>query len=77
MKLFDEWVYRNLRRYGNVSINPKWIKLFGTDNIIKDIEGNGFNNVEIDCYSRDCLRGKYVITPRDMLDNQFCIIKAR
>lgn len=76
MKLFDEWVYRNLKRHGNVSINPKWVTSFGVDKIIKDIKNNGFDNVEIDCHSRDYLRGKYVITPRDMLNNQFCIIKA-
>ena len=43
MNLFDEWVYRNLRRYSNVSINPKWVNLFGTEGIYNDIKSHGFS----------------------------------
>lgn len=76
MKMFDEWVYKNLRRYGNVSINPKWVKLFGKEKIRNDIRSHGFKNVEIDCHIHDCLRDKFVITTDGMLDNKYCIIKA-
>lgn len=76
MKLFDEWVYKNLKHYRNCSVNPKIYKDYGAEAIIEDIINHGFNHCEIDYHVRDVLKDKILLLPNDMEKNIFCIIRA-
>lgn len=77
MKLFEEWVYNILRKQGNVSINPKWVNLFGCERICNDIKQHGFNNVEIDLHYHDPYIDRYVIDPKKYKEeSRYCIISV-
>ena len=46
--MLDQYVYNNLRKYGNTIIGESAYKRFGKNKILKDLEKHGFNcNIRI------------------------------
>ena len=43
MKILDNYVYRNLKKYKNCYISEKEINKFGKKKILEDLKENGFD----------------------------------
>ena len=42
-KLFDDYVYENLEKYGNTVINDNFYKKIGKKIVLSDLKNNGFD----------------------------------
>lgn len=61
-KKLNNYVYNNLKHYGNALIGQATYEILGEDVIIKDIKGNGFKNVKIRKVDKD----SYIITGEEV-----------
>ena len=51
--LFQDWVYRNLKKFRNCSVDPKVLNKHSQNEIKRDLLNHGFKNSRVKHYTRD------------------------
>lgn len=58
ISLFQDWVYRNLEKFRNCSVNPNVLNEHSKNEIKRDLLYHGFKNSKVKHFTRDIDGGK-------------------
>lgn len=76
--LFQDWVYRNLEKFRNCSVNPKILNKHSENEIKHDLLNHGFKNTRVKHFKRDVCLGKAFTKslrePEAFEQVEFCIL---